>query len=249
MELVDIAKVLLRQRAGLAVALVLAVLAGLAVNYHISLSPPGLAKRMSTSSAAQTRLLLDAPAQPPTVDLDSGVADTLGLRAGLLADEMAEDSVRQSIASASGIAVSDLAVLPPSSQGPPPLNVPIAAESADAARLTSEPYVLSLAADPQIPIVSFSVAAPDAASARRIAHAATQAYERLVAVGATRKFHFSVDHLGSIRATTTVEGRSPIIDVVVACVLFALMAAGLVLLGGIREQISRGRRAAPKLAG
>jgi hypothetical protein len=249
MELVDIARVLLRQRLGLVLAVALAVLAGLSVAYRISLSPPALSPRVTTSSAAQTRLLLDAPAQPPTVDLDSGVADTLGLRAGLLADEMATDPVREAIARRAGIAASDLAVLPPSSQGPPPLAVPIAVESADAARLTSEPYVLSLAADPQIPIVSFSVGAPDVATARRIARAATESYQQLVAAGATPRFRFSVVRLGEIRTITTIKRRSPVLGAVAAFVVLILAAAGLVLLGGVRARVARSRRSAALAAG
>jgi hypothetical protein len=152
MELVDIYRVLARHRIALAVVAVLAVLAGLSVQYHLTFFPPSLSERVTTTTTAQTRLLLDAPEQPPTIDLDSGVADTLGLRAGLLADLMTTGSVRSAIANSSGIRESDLAVLSPASQEPP-LAIPLAVESADAARLTSEPYVLSVAADPTIQIV------------------------------------------------------------------------------------------------
>ena len=41
--------------------------------------------------------------------------------------------------------------------------------------------MLAVAADPKIPIVSFSAMAPDAASARRIARAATESYKAIVA--------------------------------------------------------------------
>ena len=241
MELVDIGRVLVRQRVGLAIALVLAVLAGLAVNYHISVSPFGLSERVSTTSAAHTRLQLDAPEQPPTVDLDSGVADTLGLRAGLVADLMATDRVREAIAKRSGIAPSELAILSPAS-GAPPLPVPLGVEAADAARLTSEPYVLALAADPKIPIVSFSAIAPDAASARRIARAATESYKAIVesdADNAPPKFRLSVVDLGLIRTSTTVDRPSKAIGVAAAIAVFTLIAALLVLVAGIRGRLSR----------
>jgi hypothetical protein len=243
-ELVDIGRVLVRQRLGLAVALVLAVLAGLAANYHISLSPLGLSERVSTSSAAHTRVLLDAPEQPPTVDLDSGVADTLGLRAGLVADLMATDTTRAAIAKRSGIAPSDLAVLSPAS-GAPPLPIPLAVEAADAARLTSEPYVLSIAADPKIPIVSFSVAAPDVTAARRIARAATDSYKEIVASGANRtpKFRLSVVDLGVIRTTTTVDRPSKVIGLAAAIAIFLLTSAVLVLVAGMRARLSGQRHA------
>ena len=236
MELVDILRVLVRRRIGVVVALALSVLAGAAVQYQISLLPPRLGERVSTSSTAHTRLLLTAPAQPPTVDLNSELGDTLGLRAGLLADRMTTYAVRQEIAERAGIRPEDLAVLSPASQGPP-LAVPIGVEAADAARLTSEPYALSMAADPTIPIVSFSVAAPDAEGARHVAQAATAAYEGLVAAGTGPKFHLSVEKLGTIRTQTTVSRPSKMIGIAAAFVVFVLVAAGLVLLHGLRMRL------------
>jgi hypothetical protein len=234
-ELVDILWVLARHKLALAVVLILSILAGLAVQYHVSVSPPGLSERVSTGHGAQLRLLLDAPEEPPTVDLDSGVADTLALRAGLLADLMATDGVRNSIAARAGIPASELAIVPPSA-GPPPLPIPLAVSAAEASRLTSEPYALTVAADPAVPIVRFAVGAPDETSARRVANAAADAYEQLVAGRATRRSRLSVVRLGPVRTVTTVNRPSKMIGMAATVVLFALGAAAIVLAVGLRRQ-------------
>jgi hypothetical protein len=244
MEVVDILRVLARRKAALALVLVGSVLIGVMVQYQVSLSPLGLSERATTAHAAQTRVLLDAPEEPPTIDLDSPVADTLGLRAGLLADLMATDEVRAEIARRARIDPSELAVLPPAS-APPPLPIPLAVAAADAARLTSEPYALSIAADPTVPIVRFVVGAPDTESASRVANAAATAYERLVADNVSRDFRLSVERLGPVRATTTVDALPPVVGVAVALVLFAVGAAGLVLVAGL----GRAWRAAAQPAG
>jgi hypothetical protein len=235
MEIIDILRALARRKLALAGILVLSILAGLAVQYRISVSPPGLSERVTTEHAAQIRLLLDAPEEPPTVDLDSGVADTLALRAGLLADLMATDSVRAMIAARAGIAPADLAVVPPSA-GPPPLPIPLAIAAADAARLTSEPYALTVAADPLVPIVRFVVGAPDAGAARRVAAAAADSYEQLVAARASRRSRLSVARLGLVRTTSTVDRPHPVMGIAATIVLFALGACALVLGAGLRRQ-------------
>lgn len=234
MEIVEILRVLARRKLALAVILLLSIIAGLAIQYRVSLSPFGLSERVTTKHAAQARLLLDAPEEPPTVDLDSGVADTLALRAGLLGDLMATDGVRRRIAAVGGIDADELAVVPPSA-GPPSLAIPLAVAAADAARLTSEPYAITVAADPAVPIVRFAVGAPDAAAARRIAKAAVDSYEELVATRASRRSRLSVMQLGPVRTTTTVDTPPKMLGGAVAIVLFALGASTLVLAIGIRR--------------
>jgi hypothetical protein len=243
-EVIDMLRVLARRRAALALALLFSIVVGVMVQYQVSLSPPGLSERVTTAHAAQTRVLLDAPEEPPTIDLDSPVADTLGLRAGLLADKMATDQVRSEIARRAGIEESELAVLPPAS-APPPLPIPLAVAAADAARLTSEPYALSIAADPTVPIVRFVAGAPDTESAGRIANAAAASYEALVADGVNREFRLSVERLGHARTITTVDRMPIVVGPAVAIVLFALGAASIVLLAGI----GRAWRAAAQPAG
>ena len=237
MELVDLLRILARHRIALAFGLVLAVLAAVVVQYQVSLSPFSLTERVTKASTAQTRLLVDAPDKPSTLDLDAGVAETLGLRAGLLADLLATDGVRDDIARQSGIQPSDLAVLAPASS-PPSLPVPLAVAASDAASVTREPYVLSAAADVSIPIVSLSVAAPDTASAKRIIQAAMGEYKDLISerVG-TRKgtVDLTVDQLGEIRTTTTVDRMHPAIGVGVAIAVFTLWAVALLLLVGLRR--------------
>ena len=232
MELVDILRVLARHRLALVLGLLLAAVAGVAVQYRVTISPPALGERVSTSSSAQARLLLDAPEEPPIVDLDSGVATTLALRAGLLADLLATDRVRAGIARRIGVAPSELAVLGPAGD-PPTIRVPLAVAAADAARVTHEAYVLSVAADTSIPIVSFSAAAPDATTARRIVAAAASSYEALVTSSAAHRSRLSVERLGPIRTSTTIDRPHPAFGIAAGIALFALWSGGIVLLVGL----------------
>jgi hypothetical protein len=247
MEIVDILGVLARRKLALAVILVLSILAGVAIQYRVSMSPFGLSERMTTTHGAQARVLLDAPEEPPTVDLDSGVAETLALRAGLLGDLMASEAVRATIAARAGIDGDELAVVPPSA-GPPSLPVPLAVAASDAARLTSEPYALRVAADPAVPIVRFAVDAPDVAGARRVAQAAVESYETLVATRASRRARLSVMQLGPVRTTTTVDAPPSVLGAAAAFVLFVFGASALVLVAGIRRQW-RAARLRPRPAG
>ncbi len=246
MELVDVLRVLARHRLALAAGLLVAIAAGLAVQYHISLSPLALSDRVTTTTTAQTRLLLDAPDKPSAVDLDAGVADTLGLRAGLLADLLATNAVREDIARDSGVPEAELAVLPPASASPS-LPVPLAVAAAEAARVTTEPYTLSVAADVSIPIVSLHVAAPDTGSARRIAAAATRAYERLVATRLGKPSRLSVESLGPIRTTTKVDRMRRAFGLAATIAVFTMWAVGLVLLTGLRRAW-RGAGGRPRVA-
>jgi len=247
MEIVDILGVLARRKLALAVILVFSILAGLAIQYRVSLSPFGLAERVTTTHGAQARVLLDAPEEPPTVDLDSGVADTLALRAGLLGDLMATDGVRATIAARAKIHRDELAVIPPSA-GPPSLAIPLALAASEAARLTSEPYALTVAADPAVPIVRFAVGAPDAAAGRRVAEAAVESYKDLVATRASRRARLGVMQLGQVRTTTTVDTPPKVLGAAAAFVLFVLGASALVLAAGIRRQW-RAARLRPRPAG
>ena len=247
MEIVDILRVLARRKLALAVILAFAILAGLAIQYRVSLSPPGLSERLTTTHAAQARVLLDAPEEPPTVDLDSGVADTLALRAGLLGDLMASDGVRRTIAARAGIQADELAVVPPAA-GPPSLAIPLAVAASEASRLTSEPYALTVAADPAVPIVRFAVGAPDVAAARRVAEAAVDSYRELVATRATRRSRLSVMQMGQVRTSTTVDTPPSVMGAAVAFVLFVLGASALVLAAGLRRRW-RGAQLRPRPAG
>lgn len=234
MELIDVLRVLARHRLALVVGLLVAIAAGLAVQYRVSLSPLALSERVSTTTTAQTRLLLDAPDKPSAVDLDPGVADTLGLRAGLLADLLATDAVREEIARDSGVPPSELAVLPPASASPS-LPVPLAVAAVEAAQVTTEPYTLAVAADASIPIVSLRVVAPDAASAKRIAAATSTAYERLVATRLGKPSRLSVERLGRIRTETTVDRLPRAVGLAAVIAVFTMWAVGLVLLTGLRR--------------
>jgi len=247
MEIIDILGVLARRKLALAFILVLSVLAGLAIQYRVSLSPFALSERVSATRGAQARVLLDAPEEPPTVDLDSGVADTLALRAGLLGDLMASDAVRTTIAAQAGIDRDELAVVPPSA-GQPSLAIPLAVAASDAERLTSEPYALTVAADPTVPIVRFAVGAPDAAGARRVAEAAAESYGELVAARASRRSRLSVMQLGPVRTTTTVDTPPSVLGAAAAFALFVIGACALVLAAGVRRRW-RAARPRPRLAG
>lgn len=239
MEYLSILAVLRRHLILVGLGALGAALLAIAIHQQASFLPGRLTAAATTAHAASTRLLLDARREP-TVDIGSGTADTLGLRAGLLADLLTTESARAEIARAAGIRPAELAVIGPA-MGAPPLAIPLAIRATDAATTTTQPYVLTLSADLLIPIVTLRAGAPDVAGAARLAVAARATTERIVATRATRGAGLRVRRLGAVRTATTV-GRPPtLVGPAVGIFLFGLWLAAVVVGDGLLRH-RRGRR-------
>jgi hypothetical protein len=208
-----------------------AMLLAVAVSLQPSFLPARLTGTNTNSAAASTRLVLDARSEP-AIDLASGTADTLGLRAGLLSDLLTTETTRSAIARSAGIKPYELAIIGPA-MGRPPLAIPLALRATDAASTTTEPYVLTLSTDLEIPIITLRAGAPDVSSAARLVSTARASIEQIVATRATRGAGLIVRRLGLIRTETTVGERKSGVGFVLAILLFGAWLAAILVAHGL----------------
>lgn len=235
MELVNILGVLLRHRLLVGAGACLGALIGLFALYSVSLSPPGLVSRQQTLGVAATRVLVDAP-HSVSVNAESEQADTLAIRAILLADLMSADRARAAIARAAGVPVRDLVVSGPA-VGPPPAVTPLAGRAAVAAVTTSQPFALRLSTDGRLPIIWIDASAPDAARAQLLADAAAAT---LAEVASDRALPFPsgvvTEQLEPARSAPIVSGPRKSFALVAAVVVFTLWCSALVLASSLRRR-------------
>jgi hypothetical protein len=159
MELAPIIRLAWRRRLALALGVAVALAVGLALGRGPA----------AHQGVATMRLLLDTPASQLVAASPKG-ADSLVWRAEWLANLMTSRDARLRIARGAGVAPDQLAVISPSLSFPVlPATLPRrASKGADA---TAAPYVVTVLADPTLPIVSLQARAGSAAAAARLATA------------------------------------------------------------------------------
>jgi hypothetical protein len=237
MELVNILGVLARHRRLVGAGACLGALIGILSLYGISLSPPGLVSRDQIAGTAVARVLVDAP-HSVSVNAESEQADTLAMRAILLADLMSADPSRAAIARAAGIPARDLLVTGPA-VGPPPAMSPLAGRAAVAAATTSQTSSLRLSSDGELPIIWIDAAAPDALRARRLVDAAATTLAAVAASrGAPRPSGVVVERLGPTGAAPVVRGPRKAFALIAAVVVFSLWCSALVLASSLRRRVA-----------
>jgi hypothetical protein len=239
MELVGILHVLRRHRPLVAVGGLAALLIGLAIAYQLSLFPPNLASRQRASGVTAARVLI-VTSSAPAFDVEADAAGTLGTRALLLGDLLSSDVARAAIARGAGVRSDEIAVITPS-MASSPLQVPLAVKATEASRLTSEPYVLTVRATGDIPIIALKANAPDAAGAVRIVNAATASLNDLIASRSTTKPRLLVERLGVPVGRTVVTGSSKAVAFAAVLLTFLLWCSAIVIVAGVARR-SRGRR-------
>ncbi|MDP8910133.1 MAG: hypothetical protein M3N47_13695 [Chloroflexota bacterium] len=240
MEYIGILRVLLRQRILVGLGIIGAVLVAIAINNQALPLPGPLSTETRPTSAASARLLVDARTEP-SLDLESTVAETLGLRAGLLADLLTTHSAQREVARAAGVAPQDLTIIGPA-MDLPPVKVPLAVAATAAALETTSAYVVRLSTDLRIPIITISASAADARSAVRVADAARRTLEAIVAGRRTRVAGLSVRSLGPINFETTVDAPNPLVGPAVALVLLAIWLGAIIVLCGLARAVRRAPR-------
>jgi hypothetical protein len=172
---------------GVAVSLLLGVLAGVWSVQRISLSPPGLEPRTSEIASASTQMLVDTP-MSSALDLSTQAEELASItdRALLLSNLMASAPVRQHIARHARVDASALQVA-----GPVTPEFPRQLEQSDRKPSTSDilrspdgEHRLSLQSNPTVPLVSVYAQASTATAAKLLADGAvtgTQDYLRVMA--------------------------------------------------------------------
>jgi capsular polysaccharide biosynthesis protein len=224
---VKILRTLWRLRAAVAVVLLVAIVAGTAVEFRISPLPPQLQSRRYEVGVANARVLVDTPTSDIIAVAPKG-SDTLAARATLLANLMVDGVVEDAIAKRAGlnpdklIGISGSADADPTAPKPGPKDYTLTTGVA-----------LDDSGD-QLPIITISTQAPDVNGAARLANAAIaglNAYlDSQAAVQNVRPdARLRVSGLGGAQAGSVMRGPSRVMALVVMLLIFCFGCA--VLLG------------------
>jgi hypothetical protein len=242
MEVVVIMRVLWRFRLLMAVAGLLAVLAGVATVYRIGV-PPKLESRQYTVGVGAASALVDTPSSQ-TVDLgDETGANiaTLAARATLLASVMTSSPIKDEIAKRAGVAPDKLLVGDAATGGASGGASAVAGR--DAVTLQATVPVVDSG---EVPIIAVRTQAPTAAQARRVADAAFEELKlQLASVAGIDKVpdarRLTVRRLGTASAATLQQGPGMVLGLVIGLVAFLV---GCTLIVGLWALVSGWRRAA-----
>lgn len=238
MDTVTILRNLWRLRLLVVGVLLVALLAGTAVVYKISL-PPNLQSRRYDVGVATARILVDTPSSQ-VVEVAPKGSDTLGVRANLLASLMVDGVVKSAIAHRAGLQPNQLVGMTDATTEPSPVPPPPGPQT-----FVLKTQVLTNTTGENIPIIEIDAQAPDRAKAATLAAAAVSGLrDYLNSKAALQRVpgadRLQVTGLGAPQASTEVRGPSNVLAIVTVILVFAFgcaCALGVVAL-------SRGWRAA-----
>jgi hypothetical protein len=232
MEFISILRLLARHRLLVCISAAAAMLVGLLLAFEVSFWPPGIKSREAAATTTASALVLIGSPRNPAVDLDSQVAETLPLRAQLLAELLTTKAQHVRIAQTAGLRPQELAVLGPSS-GPPPLPMTLAVRAADAARVPLEPFVLQLLANGQIPIITIKVTGFDGAAEERLTSAAAKSLQDIVANRRSIGRRLTAEQLGSVSVVTKPPKSRTLLGIAAAALVFLLLCGAIVVLPAV----------------
>jgi hypothetical protein len=208
---------------------------------RLQLTPPKLIDRQTVSGTATGRVLLSQPSAPTaSLNLKADRTDSLGSRAALLSDLLASDRLRRMVAASAGIAPDRLAILGPSIDLPQ-IGVPLALQASEAARSTTEPYVLVARPINGVPIINMSASGPTARAAAKVMDAATRTLQAQVTPRSAGDVGLAVDRLGSPQLKTFVRHPRKIVAAGAALMFLGTWCFAIILMAPIVDR-RRGRR-------
>ncbi|HEY1276622.1 MAG TPA: hypothetical protein VGF25_17055 [Thermoleophilaceae bacterium] len=238
MEIVKILRTLWHRRVLVGAVALLAIVVGVLLAYHPGLPPKS---RKYEVGIATVRILVDTP-KTVIAEVNPKGSETLGSRASVITNVMAEGEVKAAIARHAGLRPAQLhavaaAAIEPSTLNPKDLNDP------EAHLLTIG--VLINSDGMQLPIIKIDAQAPDVAGATKLANAAVSGLrEYLDSKAASEKIsnarRLRVTGLGPAQARVQVRGPGRL--VALAAMLFIFLGGcGAILLG---SALARGWRQA-----
>jgi hypothetical protein len=222
MEIVTVLRIYWRRRKALGVGALVALLSALALG-HSSVAPSGV---------AEVRVVFDTPQSQLVADDPRG-ADSLPWRATLAAMVLGTGPSRQVMAVDAEIPVDEIAVTDVELTVPSvPASLPRAA--VEAAITTTQPYVVTVHTDDDLPVVSIATSAPTRTGAARLAQAAIHALQSGVSPVTTEELQgLSVQEVGPVEARQLPGGRGRKKAAVMAMGIFVLWCMALFLRPGL----------------
>ena len=172
MESGGILQVLWRRRLVLAVGLLLALAVAVHGLYQVTASPPGLRGRAVSSGYALQHVLVDTPTSL-VADARAWGADSIAIKAAILASLATSEVARDEIAGAIERRPDEVAVVSQSAMAPQTAT-PLSEQAVEVTR-PKAPYIVTLGESPTLPVLSIWAVAPDAGAAAELAAAATAA--------------------------------------------------------------------------
>jgi hypothetical protein len=160
-------------KVGLAIALVVAMLATTRVLYEVSLVPPRIERDSLTIASASTHVIVDTP-RSTIIDLRQSTYDLTELtnRALLAGNVMASPAVLGYISKHSGVPTGAIRVSAPLTPEQPRAIADITHQPKTSDILKSpDEYRLSVRANPTVPVLDIYSEAPEEDAARRLADA------------------------------------------------------------------------------
>ena len=190
---------------------------------HRELSPG----QVDTSRTATARVLLDT-ADSQLVNAAPRAADTLPMRALLLADLMASDEGHALVARDAGLRPKELAVFDPSAETLPAVRTPLLTRAAALPLTAGVPNVLNVHADTDAPTIAIEAHAPGAGQAHALADAAVAGLKSLIdAHGDHGQGRLTLEPVTPPRVLPAASAGGRVPAFVPAVVILALWCAGV----------------------
>lgn len=230
------------QKAGLAIALVLAIFAATRFLSGISLLPPSLEHDPASLGSASTHVLVDTP-RSSVIDLRENTYNLTELtnRALFLGNVMASLPVREYIGKKAGVPAEEIRVSPPvTPEQPRPLaESEFQPKTSDILKSPDE-YRLSIQSNPTVPIIDIYSEAPDGATAGKLANAAVgglRNYLRSIAKqhATPRSDRVRLVQLGRATGAVINPGAGIQLAALAFLAVFAASCAAVLFIGRVRR--------------
>jgi hypothetical protein len=206
MELLGAAWILWERRIVVAIGVIVAVAAGLLAD-----RAGGASSGAATPGTGTVRVVLDTGDSQLVKAAPRG-ADTLPMRATLLADRLASAAGKTLVAKGSGVRPSDLVVVIPAATKDPTSETPLVKRITKVTAAVYAPYVLEVRVDDVTPIISIKAHGPDDAHIRRLTEAAVASLRSLlVADDGSDSKGFVLDTVAPVRVERTPIGSNAVV--------------------------------------
>ena len=192
----------------------------------------------SVVGVASGRWLIDTP-DSQLVYASPKAADTLSMRATLLADLLASDELKAKIVRAAGLRPAQVEILGPSQHVEPVTPTPLVTQALVAAARPEAPYRLSIYSDGSTPLIAADAQAPDARSARALVDAARTSLEGLLPqLTAGARSGVVLEELATpAPEEVATHSRARLIALAAAMLVFPLWCAALIMGSGLAERL------------
>jgi hypothetical protein len=235
MDLLKILNELWKRRLWVGAAVVVALLVAISTNYKL----PSFEKRAQLVGAATSQVLIDSSTSAiADVERDPG---PLANRAVVLAQYMSSAEARAAIAEKMNLTPSQIAADGPFSSLTDRSTYQATPAGPRANQLTEENAIYRLVFDAQLslPIISIYTQAPDAASATKLAGAASQVLTGYVIEldkGIPPKRRITVSALGRPEGGTVNDGANPILAFLAFLGVMVVLCTAIVMGSGLARQ-------------